>query len=91
VGERRQTMNRMGWTIALAGAWALAAVALTGLTDRAPTVTPDCMPGFYLSGGWCVLEPQPTEAPDPGADQVLVALRTASFRHGREATSAPIS
>lgn len=84
-------MNRMGWTIALAGAWALATVALTGLTDRGSAGPPDCMPGYYLSGGWCVLDPQPTEAPIPGADQVLVALRTPSFLHGREATSAPIS
>lgn len=63
-------MNRMGWVIALAGVWALGSLAVMGATNEG-NPTPDCVPGFYLSAsGWCVRDPQPTDA--PGAGPMLV-------------------
>jgi hypothetical protein len=79
-------MNRMGWAIALAGAWALASLAVIGATTQGGSNVSDCAPGYYLSGGWCVHEPQPTDVPGgsltggPGASSVLVVAASGSGR-----------
>ena len=65
MSEHGRAMNRMGWVIAFAGAWALAALGLVGATYHAGGATPDCLPGFYMSDGWCVRDPQPADAPHP--------------------------
>ena len=72
-GDRGQALNRMGWAIALAGAWSLASMAVVGATNLGGKPQPDCAPGFYLSNGWCVRDPQPTDAPGAEDARVLVA------------------
>ena len=72
MSEDGRAMNRMGWVIALAGAWALAALGVVGATYHGGGSTPDCLPGFYLSGGWCVRDPQPADAPSFPAHFALV-------------------
>ena len=73
MGEQGRAMNRMGWAIALAGAWVLAALAVVGATNPGGSQTPDCMPGYYLNAGWCVRDPQPADAPNPSSAVALVA------------------
>lgn len=73
--EHGRAMNRMGWVIALAGAWALTALGVVGVTYHDGGSAPDCVPGFYLtSAGWCVRDPQPTDAPDPQPQVALVGM-----------------
>ena len=73
MGEHGRAMNRMGWVIALAGGWALVALAVAGATYHGGGSAPDCVPGFYLSAdGWCVRDPQPADAPTPPPPVALV-------------------
>lgn len=83
MGDHGRAMNRMGWTIALAGAWTLSAVAVAGTSGQGGRPTTNCLPGFYLSGGWCVIDPQPADQPNPPADVMLV-MSTSVGRLGIE-------
>ncbi|HET9732112.1 MAG TPA: hypothetical protein VFP54_05500 [Acidimicrobiales bacterium] len=58
-GERAGALNRMGWWIALAGAWMLAVVFLLGSSNEPAVISPPCMAGWYSTGTWCVRDPQP--------------------------------